>query len=96
MFDWLGSSGGGVGEGEGVSMVVDVKLVLRVGLDMEGWLRDRLLGLRLLFEWVERRGVFVGRVVDKIEVEEGKGRKKGKMFVKNGKKKVFMFVGVEG
>lgn len=96
VLDRLGSSGGGVGEGEGASTAVDAKLVLRAGLDTEGWSRDRLLGLRLLFEWAERRGVFAGRVVDKTEAEEGKGRKKGKTPAKNGKKKVSMSVGVEG
>ncbi|KAK3997833.1 hypothetical protein QBC44DRAFT_354332 [Cladorrhinum sp. PSN332] len=59
VLDRLGS-GGGVGEGEGASTAVDAKLVLRSGLD--GWSRDRLLGLRLLFEWAERRAVFAGRV----------------------------------
>ncbi|KAL2016608.1 hypothetical protein VTK56DRAFT_3265 [Thermocarpiscus australiensis] len=56
VLDRLGSSGGGVGEGEGASTVVDTRLVLRSGLD--GWSRDRLLGLRLLFEWAERRALF--------------------------------------
>ncbi|KAL1841144.1 hypothetical protein VTJ49DRAFT_7369 [Mycothermus thermophilus] len=50
---------GGVGEGEGASTAVDARLALRAGLDgAGGWSRDRLLGLKLLFEWAERRGVF--------------------------------------
>ncbi|KAK4226282.1 hypothetical protein QBC38DRAFT_480858 [Podospora fimiseda] len=57
VLDRLGS-GGGVGEGEGSSTAVDARLVLRSGLD--GWSRDRLLGLRLLFEWAERRAAFAG------------------------------------
>ncbi|EAQ90419.1 hypothetical protein CHGG_02354 [Chaetomium globosum CBS 148.51] len=55
----LFGSGGGVGEGEGASTAVDARLVLRAGVEgVGGWSRDRLLGLRLLFEWAERRGVF--------------------------------------
>lgn len=59
VLDRFGAAGG---EGEGGSTAVDARLVLRRGLDgdgVSGWSRDRLLGLRLLFEWVERRGVFV-------------------------------------
>ncbi|KAK4178923.1 hypothetical protein QBC36DRAFT_323634 [Triangularia setosa] len=100
VLDRLGS-GGGVGEGEAASTAVDAKLVLRSGLDTEGWSRDRLLGLRLLFEWAERRGVFVGSIVDKnketqSQVEDGKGKKKGKTPAKKGKKKVSMSVGQQG
>ncbi|KAK0712634.1 hypothetical protein B0T26DRAFT_856822 [Lasiosphaeria miniovina] len=56
-------SGGGVGEGEGASTAVDARLVLRSGL--EGWSRDRLLGLRFLFEWADRRSVLVDRPAEK-------------------------------
>lgn len=56
VLDRLGA-GGGVGEGEGASTAVDARLVLRRGLEKGE--RDRWLGLRVLFEWVERRGVFV-------------------------------------
>ncbi|KAM7203175.1 hypothetical protein V8F20_004117 [Naviculisporaceae sp. PSN 640] len=64
VLDWLGS-GGGIGEGEGASNAVDSRLVLRSGLD--GWSRDRVLGLRLLFEWADRRGSLLRRK----ETEEG-------------------------
>ncbi|KAK4187333.1 hypothetical protein QBC35DRAFT_532579 [Podospora australis] len=57
VLDRLGS-GGGIGEGEGASTAVDTKLVLQSGLN--SWSRDRLVGLKLLFEWAERRGAFVG------------------------------------
>lgn len=65
-------SGGGVGEGEGGSTAVDARLVLRSGLD--GWSRDRLLGLRLLFEWAERRRVFAGRVDESGPAKGGQVR----------------------
>ncbi|KAL2130934.1 hypothetical protein VTI74DRAFT_5739 [Chaetomium olivicolor] len=97
VLDTLGS-GGGVGEGEGASTAVDARLVLRAGLDGgetgagggggRGWDRERLLGLRLLFEWVERRGSFATAGGDGCqggdaevegvggkEVEEGVGSK---------------------
>jgi anaphase-promoting complex subunit 1 len=98
-------SGGGVGDGEGASTSVDAKLVLRAGLDSGGcWSRDRLLGLRLLFEWAERRGVFAGdgaggRLRDRqggdgVAGGGGKGRRgkdKGKKTAPGrGKKKVSM------
>jgi anaphase-promoting complex subunit 1 len=57
VLDRLGS-GGGVGDGLGSTTAVDARLVLRAGLDVGSWSRDRLLGLRLLFEWAERRRVF--------------------------------------
>ncbi|KAM7190155.1 hypothetical protein V8F33_009632 [Rhypophila sp. PSN 637] len=53
VLDWVGS-GAGIGEGEGASNAVDARLVLRAGLDFAS--RDRVLGLRLLFEWADRRG----------------------------------------
>ncbi|KAK3904354.1 hypothetical protein C8A05DRAFT_13763 [Staphylotrichum tortipilum] len=56
----VGSGAGAVGEGEGASTAVDARLVLKSGLEDGAWERDRLLGLRLLFEWGERRGVFLG------------------------------------
>jgi len=71
VLDRLGS-GGGVGEGEGGSTAVDARLVLRSGLD--GWSRDRLLGLRLLFEWAERRRVFAGRVDESGGAKGGQSR----------------------
>lgn len=99
----LFGSGGGVGEGEGASTAVDARLVLRAGVEgVGGWSRDRLLGLRLLFEWAERRGVFAegksagGGVVEKqpAVAEGGKGKKdkgKGKKTASGrGKKKVSM------
>ncbi|KXX73439.1 Negative regulator of mitosis [Madurella mycetomatis] len=58
VLDRLGSDGGGVGEGEGATTAVDARLVLRNGLESWRWSRDGLLGLRLLFEWAERRGLF--------------------------------------
>lgn len=59
VLDRLGLDGGGVGEGEGATTAVDARLVLRSGLASWRWSRDGLLGLRLLFEWAERRGLFV-------------------------------------
>ncbi|KAK3385988.1 putative APC1 protein [Podospora didyma] len=56
VLDRLGS-GGGIGEGEGASTAVDAKLVLKSGMD--GWSRDRLLGLKLLFEWADRRSSLI-------------------------------------
>ncbi|KAL2262989.1 hypothetical protein VTK26DRAFT_8718 [Humicola hyalothermophila] len=59
-------AGGGVGEGEGATTAVDARLVLRSALDGAGagsWSRDRLLGLRLLFEWAERRRVYLSGAV---------------------------------
>ncbi|KAK4157783.1 hypothetical protein C8A00DRAFT_29321 [Chaetomidium leptoderma] len=103
-----GGAGGVVGEGEGASTAVDARLVLRAGLGGGGGCclsRDRLLGLRLLFEWAERRGVFVGGGVGNVLLEEkqdegggggGKGRRgrdKGKKTASGrGKKKVSLGV----
>lgn len=48
--------GGGVGPGEAAgTTAVDTRLVLEAGMD--GWSRDRLLGLRVLFAWADGRGV---------------------------------------
>jgi anaphase-promoting complex subunit 1 len=103
VLDRFGTVGdGGLGDGEGAGTAVDARLVLRSGLDDGGcWSRDRLLGLRLLFEWAERRGVFAkggrgggggGDVVAEKQVETGKGRRgkeKGKKAASGrGKKKV--------
>ncbi len=54
VLDSLGS-GGGVGDGQGASTAVDARLVLNA--DLVGWSRDRFLGLRLLFEWADRRAL---------------------------------------
>lgn len=55
IMDRLGS-GGGVGEGEGATTFVDARLVLENDLSAGGMpSREKLLGLRLLFEWMERR-----------------------------------------
>lgn len=55
VMDRLGS-GGGVGEGEGATTFVDARLVLESDLSGSGMpSREKLLGLRLLFEWMERR-----------------------------------------
>ncbi|KAK3951337.1 hypothetical protein QBC32DRAFT_392748 [Pseudoneurospora amorphoporcata] len=55
VMDRLGS-GGGVGEGEGATTFVDARLVLENDLSRGGMpSREKLLGLRLLFEWMERR-----------------------------------------
>ncbi|KAK3348568.1 putative APC1 protein [Neurospora tetraspora] len=55
VMDRLGS-GGGVGEGEGATTFVDARLVLENDLTGGGMpSREKLLGLRLLFEWMERR-----------------------------------------
>jgi len=89
VMDRLGS-GGGVGEGEGATTAVDAKLVLRSGLD--GWSRDRLLGLKLLFEWSDRRSTLVkpANVSPSTKPEEsatGKAKQdKGRS--RKGKKKV--------
>lgn len=59
VLDRFGAGGGEVGEGEGASTAVDARLALRAGAEgVGGWSRDRLLNLRLLFEWAERRGSF--------------------------------------
>jgi anaphase-promoting complex subunit 1 len=47
--------GGSFGEVEGASTVVDTRLVLENSMD--GWSRDRLLGLQLLFNWADRRAL---------------------------------------
>jgi anaphase-promoting complex subunit 1 len=47
--------GGEGGSEEAAATEVDARLVLEGGLD--GWSRDKLEGLRLLFEWAEARGV---------------------------------------
>ncbi|TPX17843.1 uncharacterized protein E0L32_002944 [Thyridium curvatum] len=49
---------GAGGAGEGSSSAVDARLVLEGAMD--GSSRDELLGLRLLFEWADRRGEMVG------------------------------------
>ncbi|KAK3400415.1 putative APC1 protein [Sordaria brevicollis] len=55
VMDRLGS-GGGVGEGEGATTFVDARLVLENDLFTGGMpSREKLMGLRLLFEWMERR-----------------------------------------
>ncbi|KAK1760295.1 hypothetical protein QBC47DRAFT_366829 [Echria macrotheca] len=79
------NSGGGVGEGEGASTAVDAKLVLRSGLD--GWSRDRLLGLKLLFEWADRRPALVEAIEATTAENMAKRKGKGKA-TKKGKKKV--------
>ncbi|KAK0725562.1 hypothetical protein B0H67DRAFT_607790 [Lasiosphaeris hirsuta] len=90
VLDHLGTAGG-VGEGEGASTAVDAKLVLRSGLD--GWSRDRLMGLKLLFEWSDRRALLVettrsvGAVREEITARKGKKGKSGAVS-KKGKKKV--------
>ena len=67
-------SGGGVGEGEGASTAVDATLVLRAGLDGGCWTRDRLLGLRLLFEWAEKREMFAGQSIPgRLQERQGEG-----------------------
>lgn len=58
--------GGGVGPGEAGTTAVDARLVLLDGLD--GWSRDRLLGLRVLFAWADGRGA--------LRRGEGTGEKK--------------------
>ncbi|KAK3312910.1 putative APC1 protein [Apodospora peruviana] len=91
VLDRLGS-GGGIGEGEGASTAVDARLVLRNGLD--GWSRDRLLGLRLLFGWADRRSSLVlaksGATGAAVDDSGGKAEKKEKgkgKSVKGGKRK---------
>lgn len=92
VLDRLGS-GGGVGEGEGASTAVDAKLVLRSGLN--GWSRDRLLGLKLLFEWSDRRPSLVSAIAANANQAsaatpaQDKGKTK-KTEVRKGKKKVSM------
>ncbi|OIW26657.1 putative 20S cyclosome subunit [Coniochaeta ligniaria NRRL 30616] len=58
-------------------------LVLADGLD--GWSRDRLLGLRVLFAWADRRGL-LRREVGKLVGEGGVRRDKGKEKKVEGKK----------
>jgi len=74
VLDRLGS-GGGIGEGEGASTAVDARLVLRASLD--GFSRDRLTGLRLLFEWAERRSLVVDGGVMAGLPQNKKSRKSG-------------------
>ncbi|KAK0649703.1 hypothetical protein B0T16DRAFT_325908 [Cercophora newfieldiana] len=88
VMDCLGS-GGGVGEGEGATTAVDAKLVLRSGLD--GWSRDRLLGLKLLFEWADRRSTLVKPANVPTSAAEDKTHGKAKQEkpkARKGKKKV--------
>ncbi|KAB5526420.1 putative APC1 protein [Coniochaeta sp. 2T2.1] len=73
----------GAGAGEMGTTAVDTRLVLAAGLD--GWSRDRLLGLRVLFAWVEGRGL-LRRDDTKEEIEKSANKGKGKM-VEKGKKK---------
>jgi anaphase-promoting complex subunit 1 len=79
VLDHLGSSGG-VGEGKGAITAVDTMLVLRSGLD--GWSRDRLLGLRLLFEWADRRSLLLKPAATsnaaKQDTDKSKAKKKSK------------------
>ncbi|KAK3938987.1 hypothetical protein QBC46DRAFT_355443 [Diplogelasinospora grovesii] len=100
VLDLLGSGGGGAGEGEGTSTAVDTRLALRRGLD--GWSRDRLLGLRLLFEWADKRSQLVAAPQTEVvndasatanqskQQDMGKGKGKGKATAgkKGSKKKV--------
>ncbi|KAK4101235.1 hypothetical protein N658DRAFT_486268 [Parathielavia hyrcaniae] len=83
VLDRFGTGGGGGVEGGGTA--VDARLVLRAGVDDEAggcWSRERLLGLRLLFEWAERRVLFLqggsggggGVEAEKQGGESGKGR----------------------
>lgn len=71
----LAGGGGGVGEGETATTAVDTRLVLQDGL--EGWSRDRLLGLRLLFAWADGRGLLKREVKKEVREDEVK-RDKGK------------------
>ncbi|KAK4244968.1 hypothetical protein C7999DRAFT_16812 [Corynascus novoguineensis] len=100
VLDRFGAGGGGVGEGEGATTAVDARLVLRAGAQgVGGWSRDRLLGLRFLFEWAERRVVYAqgrgdgGAEKQHEEVEKAKGKGKGKKAGSGrGKKKVSLGV----
>jgi anaphase-promoting complex subunit 1 len=79
VLDLLGG-GGGVGPGETGTTAVDTRFVLEAGLD--GLSRDRLLGLRVLFAWVEARGQLVRDAGKKDETgtkRKGKGKSTGKM-----------------
>jgi len=100
VLDRLGS-GSGVGEGECASTAVDAKLVLQSGLD--GWSRDRLLGLKLLFEWADRRPALVSAInaaaaattastVEQPVAGKGKGKASSS---RKGKKKVSLEPPVE-
>lgn len=55
----LSRSGGEGGSEEAATTEVDARLALESGLD--GWSRDSLEGLRLLFEWVEKRALAKNR-----------------------------------
>ncbi|KAH8903384.1 hypothetical protein BR93DRAFT_902379 [Coniochaeta sp. PMI_546] len=73
----LAGGGGGVGEGETATTAVDTRLVLQDGLD--GWSRDRLLGLRLLFAWADARGLLRRERRQNVEeTKTAKGKGKGK------------------
>ncbi|KAK4120531.1 hypothetical protein N657DRAFT_156730 [Parathielavia appendiculata] len=99
VLDRFGTSGGGVGNGEGAGTAADARLVLRAGVDDEVgcWSRERLLGLQLLFEWAERRGLFIkgggsggSDVVAEKQGESGKAKRakeKGKKKTASGRGK---------
>lgn len=84
------------GEGASATTVVDIRLALEASTD--GWSRDRLLGLRLLFDWADSRSqrLVVGpskseaprhdRSSDNARTR-GKGKEK-RVNGKRGKKKV--------
>ncbi|KAL2266823.1 hypothetical protein VTJ83DRAFT_6175 [Remersonia thermophila] len=90
----------GVSEGKGANTAVDARLALRAGLDgTSGLSRDRLLGLKLLFEWADTRGMFArgDSALDKTEESAAagaggkarRGKEKGKKAATTrGKKKV--------
>lgn len=65
----LNRSGGEGGSEEAATTEVDARLALESGLD--GWSRESLEGLRLLFEWVEKRALARNR--SKIKAADGIG-----------------------
>lgn len=69
----LNRSGGEGGSEEAATTEVDARLVLESGLD--GWSRESLEGLRLLFEWVEKRALAKNR--GKTKAAEGGGGGEG-------------------
>ncbi|KAF6808009.1 20s cyclosome subunit (apc1) [Colletotrichum musicola] len=58
VLDRMASADGAAGETSGSSSSIDARLVLERGL--EGTSRERLLGLRMLFEWADRRAQLEG------------------------------------
>lgn len=71
----LNLSGGEGGSEEAATTEVDARLALESGLD--GWSRESLEGLRLLFEWVEKRALAKNRGRIIAAADGGRGEDEG-------------------